>query len=162
MHATNIDMHAILDAMLKKAEEVYKNSEEDYPKTRGKRGFACVKLRYAPNQNRWIAVEDVFGEKSYRNTRTQNGREIEYGANFEGVVQGKIAYCKRTGENSGTSIRDIKEGESFWKGAIFDGADKMALFGYSGFNELDDIVVGEAGREEYLRQVTSCKNNNRS
>lgn len=150
---------AVLKKMLDTAEEIYKTSDENYPKTRGpRRGIAVVSIKMnveSGSENRWLALSDNFGKKCYREPKQLNGRDIDLGCSNEGIIFGKIAYSRRTHKNSGCSASETLEGESFWRGNMFldddPDAPKYITFGFSGFTELDDEKVAKAGREEYHR-----------
>jgi hypothetical protein len=146
----------VLEAMLRKAELVYLCSTENYPDTRGpRRGIAAVSIQVDSDTHphRWLTLSDNFGEVCYRDPKQLNGRDIDLGGSNEGVLFGKIAYSRRTMRNSGCDAREVKEGESFWRGNIFEASDpynpKCVTFGFSGFTELDDEEVAKAGRKAY-------------
>ncbi len=148
-----VDLQKILEAMQEKAETLYATAPANYPATRGRQGLFAIALRDSQHPSRWWSLEETFGDACYKLPTQQNGRAINRGESNIGVLQSKFAYSKRTGNDSGAPIGEVLEGESFWKGAIFDGPEKRALFGFSGFSELDDVVIAQAGREEYVRQM---------
>ena len=136
--------------------EIYQNSPENY-KDRARRGIVAVSVREDPDNypNRWITLSDNFGEVCYREPNELNGRNIDLGGSNEAILFGKMAYCRRTWLNSGCDARDVKAGESFWMGAIFESDfltdTNNVIFGFSGFTELDDVKVAKAGREAYFK-----------
>ena len=141
-------MDKALEAMLAKAEEIYTTSTANYPNTSGpRRGIAVVSVR-RKKTNRWLTLQDNFGKTCYRAPKILNCRPIDLGGSNEGLVFGKIAYCHRTKKDSGCDAREIKEGESFWQGAIWGSTE--VLFAFSGFSELDDVEVAKAGERAYF------------
>ena len=140
-----------LEAMLEKAEQIYHFSPENYPARGDRRGIAVVAVLEDPAgyPYKWLTISDNFGEICHRAPKQQNGRNIDNGGSNEGILFGKIAYSRRTGLDSGCDVRDIKEGESFWKGNIFGNDDKDTTFGFSGFTELEDEEVSKVGRETF-------------
>jgi hypothetical protein len=148
-----IDMDKILDAMEAAAEEIYNNSRENYPATKGRHGQMAVSIRSCHKPDQWQTLERTFGESCYREPKNLNGRQVDQGANYAGIMWGKIVFSRRTGHNSGASSVKVKEGESFWKGNIYKDSDRMATFSFSGFSELDDVKVAQAGRQELKRQM---------
>ena len=94
-----------------------------------------------------MTLQDNFGEVCYRDPKIMNGRNIDLGGSNEGILFGKVAYCHRVHENSGCDAKDVKEGESYWKGAVWR---EDCVFGFSGFPELDDLEIAKVGEQAYF------------
>jgi len=142
-------LRQVLAAMIEKAGEVYETSAENYAVTRGpRRGLAVVTVQDDTDPDVWLSLESRFGGLCWGQPKSQNGRDIDLGVSNDGLAHGKIAYCRRTGNNSGADVRDVRGAESYWQGALFS-EDHKALFAFSGFSETDDVLVAAHGKALY-------------
>jgi hypothetical protein len=139
---------AMLDAMVKKAKEIYAAST-DYQK-HGRRGFFVVELKNAATEGQWDSSCRPFGEVSLK-PGNEGPLIINNGANFEATVRGKVAYSRRTGKNSGTNYYEVRGTESWWYGALVS-ADGKCICAFSGLKGHDDVAIAQAGLDEYGRR----------
>ncbi|MDR1862725.1 MAG: hypothetical protein LBQ67_02270 [Treponema sp.] len=136
-----MNKNAILNAMEKKAKTVYDNNG-DYTAT-GKRGMMVVEIRDGKNPDQWDSACRNFGV-TFRDYQYEDGLVINNGTNFDALAHGKIAFCRRTGKNSGTNYYQVLGCESFWKGAVTSD-DGVCICAFAGFSGLDDAVIAQAG-----------------
>ena len=136
-----MNRNAILNAMEKAAKDVF-NDNVDYIKT-GQRGMMIVQIRDKNNPNQWDSSCRNFGIV-YRDYQFEGELVISNGTNFDALAHGKIAFCRRTGLNSGTNYYQVLGYESFWKGAIISD-DNNCICAFAGFSGNDDSVIAEAG-----------------
>ena len=136
-----MNRNAILNAMEKKANEVFEDNSE-YMRT-GKRGMMVVETRDAKNQDQWDSTCRNFGTV-FRDYQYEDELVISNGTNFDALAHGKVAFCRRTGLNSGTNYYQVLGYESFWKGAIISD-DNNCICAYAGFTGSDDEEIAQAG-----------------
>lgn len=98
--------------------------------------------------------EDAF-RSMFRGPDPLKG-EDDNGANYLGVVMGKIAQCARTGQDS--CMENAIKGESTYRGAVVS-EDGQAIFGFSGGTQDQDVEIVIAGKETYEREIKRLKNN---
>ena len=151
-----MNRNAILNAMEKVAKEIYEDSAE-YRRT-GQRGMMVVQIRDKNNPSQWDSTCRNFGTV-FRDYQYEDELVISNGTNFDALVHGKIAYCRRTGFNSGTNYYQVLGYESYWKGAILS-EDNNCICAYAGFTGNDDAEIARAGiicYESLLRTGKSLK-----
>jgi hypothetical protein len=136
-----MNRNAILNAMEKKAKTIY-DDNGDYIKT-GKRGMMVVEIRDEKNPEQWDSSNRNFGI-TYRDYQYEDELVINNGTNFDALVHGKIAFCRRTGKNSGTNYYQVLGYESFWRGAVTS-EDGICICGFAGFSGQDDEAIALAG-----------------
>ena len=136
-----MNRNAILDAMEKKAKVVFEENE-DYIKT-GKRGMMIVEIRDKKNPDQWDSSCRNFGTV-FRDYQYEGELVISNGTNFDALAHGKVAFCRRTGMNSGTNYYQVLGYESFWQGAVMSD-DTQCICAYAGFSGIDDASIAEAG-----------------
>jgi hypothetical protein len=138
----------ILDAMVKKAEEVYA-ADPDYQK-HGRRGFFVAEIKNDTVEGQWDSSCRPFFQVSLP-PGTEGPLTINNGTNFEATARGKAAYCRRTGKNSGTNYYEVLGTESWWYGALIS-ADGKCICAFSGLKGHDDVAIAQAGLDEYDRR----------
>jgi len=136
-----MNRNAILNAMEKKAKAIYENNG-GYIQA-GKRGMLVVDVRDPKNPEQWDSSCRSFGTV-FRDYSYEGELVINNGTNFDALVHGKIAFCRRTGKNSGTNYYQVLGYESFWKGAILSD-DGNCICAFSGFSGVDDQTIAQAG-----------------
>ena len=136
-----MNRNAILNAMEKKAREVF-DDDPEYEKD-GKRGMMVVEIRDPKNPNQWDSSCRNFGVV-FRDYGYEGELVINNGTNFDALVHGKIAFCRRTNLDSGTNYYQVLGYESFWKGGIISD-DGDCICAYSGFRGEDDQAIARAG-----------------
>ncbi|MDR3247395.1 MAG: hypothetical protein LBT39_01295 [Treponema sp.] len=136
---------AMLDAMVKKAEEIYA-ATPNYHKG-GKRGYFNVEIRNSQAPDQWDASSRPFGRVASE-PATEEDMIINNGGSFETTVRGKVAYTRRTGKNSGANHWEVRGTESWWKGALIS-ADGNCISAFSGLMGYDDIAIAQAGIDVY-------------
>ena len=136
-----MNRNAILNAMEKMAKSIFEGSNE-YIKT-GKRGMMVVQIRDAKNSDQWDSSCRNFGTV-FRDYQYEGELVISNGTNFDALAHGKVAFCRRTGKNSGTNYYQVLGYESFWKGAILS-EDNNCICAFAGFTASDDELIAEAG-----------------
>jgi hypothetical protein len=136
-----MDRNGILNAMEKTAKAIFSGSD-DYAAD-GKRGVMVVQIRDEKNKDQWDSSLRCFGT-TYRDYNYEDDLVINNGVNFDALVHGKIAFSRRTGNNSGTNYYQVLGYESFWKGAITSG-DGLCICAFAGFSGQDDQAIAEAG-----------------
>ena len=136
-----MNRNAILNAMEKKAKLIFEDNIE-YRKT-GKRGMMIVQIRDSGNPDQWDSSCRNFGTV-FRDYQYEDELVISNGTNFDALAHGKVAFCRRTGLNSGTNYYQVLGYESFWKGAIISD-DNNCICAYAGFTGIDDAAIAEAG-----------------
>jgi len=136
-----MNRNAILNAMEKMAKSIYEDSY-DYQKT-GKRGMLIVQIRDKKNPEQWDSSCRNFGTV-FRDYQYEGELVISNGTNFDALAHGKVAFCRRTGKNSGTNYYQVLGYESFWKGAIISD-DTNCICAYAGFSGADDELIAQAG-----------------
>ena len=136
-----MNRNAILNAMEKAAKTIFEDSN-DYLKT-GKRGMMIVQIRDAKNPDQWDSSCRNFGTV-FRDYQYEGELVISNGTNFDALAHGKVAFCRRTGKNSGTNYYQVLGYESFWPGAVFSD-DNNCICAFAGFAAKDDAVIAEAG-----------------
>ncbi|MDR0312522.1 MAG: hypothetical protein LBI14_02900 [Treponema sp.] len=136
-----MNRNAILNAMEKTAKSVFEDNKE-YIKT-GKRGMMVVEIQDEKNPEQWDSSCRSFGIV-YRDYQYEGELVISNGTNFDALARGKVAFCRRTGKNSGTNYYQVLGYESFWKGAVISD-DGKCICSYSGFQGDDDEIIARAG-----------------
>ena len=136
-----MNRNAILNAMEKKAKSIFEENAE-YIRT-GKRGMMVVQIRDAGNPEQWDSSCRSFGTV-FRDYQYEGELVISNGTNFDALAHGKVAFCRRTGKNSGTNYYQVLGYESFWRGAIMSD-DNNCICAYSGFMGVDDEAIAQAG-----------------
>ena len=136
-----MNRNAILNAMEKKAKEIFEDNP-DYIKD-GKRGMMVVDIRDPRNPDQWDSSCRNFGTV-FRDYQYENELVISNGTNFDALVHGKVAFCRRTNLNSGTNYYQVLGYESFWKGAIISD-DGDCICAFSGLMGVDDQEIAQAG-----------------
>ena len=109
----------------------------------GKRGMMVVDVRDPKNSDQWDSSCRGFGTV-FRDYGFEGELVINNGQNFDALAHGKVAFCRRTGLNSGTNYYQVLGYESFWKGAIISD-DGNCVCAFAGFSGLDDEVIAQAG-----------------
>ena len=136
-----MNRNAILNAMEKRAKAVFE-SNDDYIRT-GKRGMMVVEIRDPKNPEQWDSSCRNFGTV-FRDYQYEGELVISNGTNFDALVHGKIAFCRRTNLNSGTNYYQVLGYESFWKGGIISD-DGNCICAFAGFMGMDDQEIAQAG-----------------
>jgi hypothetical protein len=136
-----MNRNAILNAMEKKAKTVY-DGNGDYVGS-GKRGMMVVEIRDAKNPDQWDSSCRNFGV-SFRDYQYEEELVINNGTNFDALARGKVAFCRRTGKNSGTNYYQVLGYESFWRGAVTS-EDGVCICAFAGFSGRDDESIAQAG-----------------
>jgi hypothetical protein len=136
-----MNRNAILNAMEKKAKTIY-DDNDDYIKT-GKRGMLVVEIRDEKNPEQWDSSSRSFGAV-FRDYQYEDELVISNGTNFDALAHGKIAFCRRTGKNSGTNYYQVLGWESFWRGAVTSD-DGVCICSFAGFSGHDDEAIARAG-----------------
>jgi hypothetical protein len=136
-----MNTNAILNAMEKKAKTIYDNNGEYAGK--GKRGMMVVDIRDGQNPDQWDSACRNFGV-TFRDYQYEDELVISNGTNFDALAHGKVAFCRRTGKNSGTNYYQVLGYESFWKGAVTSG-DGGCICAFAGFSGADDEAIAGAG-----------------
>jgi len=136
-----MNRNAILNAMEKKTKSIF-DSDDGY-KENGKRGMMIVSIRDKNNPEQWDSSCRSFGTV-FRDYTFEGDLVINNGTNFDALAHGKIAFCRRTGKNSGTNYYQVLGYESYWKGAITSD-DGNCICAFSGFSGIDDEVIANAG-----------------
>jgi len=136
-----MNRNAILNAMEKKTKAIY-DSDVDY-KQKGKRGMMVVSVRDKKNSEQWDSSCRSFGTV-FRDYTFEGDLVINNGTNFDALAHGKVAFCRRTGKNSGTNYYQVLGHESFWKGAIISD-DGDCICAFAGFSGEDDEEIAQAG-----------------
>lgn len=77
----------------------------------------------------------------------RDSRHGDTGTNYWGIANGKLAYMMSTFEDSGSGSRDLKNGESGYKGGLYRKVGDIHVFTvYSGApTEMVDVVIAGAG-----------------
>ncbi|MCL2479019.1 MAG: hypothetical protein FWF22_05930 [Treponema sp.] len=136
-----MNRNAILNAMEKVAIDIFEDNI-DYKRT-GKRGMLIVQIRDSKNPEQWDSSCRSFGTV-YRDYQYEDELVISNGTNFDALAHGKVAFCRRTGLNSGTNYYQVLGYESFWKGAIMSD-DNNCTCSFAGLSGIDDAEIAEAG-----------------
>jgi len=136
-----MNRNAILNAMEKKAKTIFDNSVE-YRRD-GKRGMMVVEIRDPKKPEQWDSSSRNFGVV-FRDYTFEDDLVINNGTNFDALAHGKVAFCRRTGKNSGTNYYQVLGYESFWKGAVISD-DGNCICAFAGFMALDDEEIANAG-----------------
>ena len=136
-----MNRNAILNAMEKKAKVVF-DDNDGYIRA-GKRGMLIVDIRDPKNPDQWDSSCRNFGA-TFRDYGFEGELVVNNGQNFDALAHGKIAFCRRTGLNSGTNYYQVLGYESFWKGAITSD-DGNCICSFAGFSGEDDEVIAKAG-----------------
>ena len=136
-----MNRNAILNAMEKKAAKVF-DGNDGYIQA-GKRGMMVVDVRDSKNPDQWDSSCRSFGTV-FRDYQYENELVVSNGTNFDALVHGKVAFCRRTNLNSGTNYYQVLGYESFWKGAIISD-DGNCICAFAGFSGEDDQVIAQAG-----------------
>ena len=136
-----MNRNAILNAMEKAAKTTFDRSPEY--KSAGKRGTIVVHIRDKKNPEQWDASSRSFGEV-FRFYQYDGELVISNGTNFEALANGKVAYCKRTGQNSGINYYQVLGYESFWPGAVIS-EDTNCICAFAGLSADDDVHIAKAG-----------------
>jgi len=127
--------------MEKKAKAIFDDSS-NYIQA-GKRGMLVVEIKDNKNPDQWDSSCRSFGTV-FRDYTFEGELVINNGQNFDALAHGKVAFCRRTGLNSGTNYYQVLGYESFWKGAILSD-DGNCICAFAGFSGLDDEVIAQAG-----------------
>jgi hypothetical protein len=135
----------ILDAMVKKAEEIYAASAE-YQKG-GRRGYFTADIKNSAVPGQWDSASRPFG-MVVMEPGSEGELIINNGTNFEATVRGKVAYSRRTGKSSGANYWEVRGTESWWKGAVVS-KDGKCICGFSGLKGFEDVAIAEAGIAVY-------------
>ena len=136
-----MNRNAILNAMEKKAKVIFEDN--DVYIRDGKRGMMVVETRDPKNPDQWDSSCRSFGTV-FRDYGYEGELVINNGTNFDALVHGKVAFCRRTAKNSGTNYYQVLGYESFWKGAIISD-DGNCICAFAGFTGEDDEVIAKAG-----------------
>ncbi|AEF80143.1 hypothetical protein [Leadbettera azotonutricia] len=136
-----MNRNAIINAMEKKAKTILENSAE-YMKD-GRRGMMVVEIRDDKNPEQWDSTCRSFGVVS-RDYGYEGELVVNNGVNFDGLAHEKIAFCRRTGKNSGTNYYQVLGNESWWLGAIISD-DGNCICSFSGLMGIDDQAIAQAG-----------------
>jgi hypothetical protein len=136
-----MNRNAILNAMEKMAKAVLESSSE--LKKAGKHGMMVVEIRDKENPEQWDSSCRSFGIV-YRDYQYESELVINNGTSFDALAHGKVAFCRRTGKNSGTNYYQVLGYESFWKGAIISDDDNC-ICSFSGFDCEEDELIAQAG-----------------
>jgi hypothetical protein len=136
-----MNRNTILDAMEKKAKEVYEGSPE-YVQN-GKRGMLVVEIKDPEIPGQWDSTSRGFGIV-FRDYTFDGELVINNGTNFDALAHGKIAFSRRKGLDSGTNYYQVLGYESFLKGSIISD-DGKCICAFAGFSQDDDKTIAEAG-----------------
>ena len=136
-----MNRNAILNAMEKRARAIF-DDDPKYIKD-GKRGMMVVEIRDPKNPDQWDSTCRNFGTV-FRDYGFEGELVINNGTNFDALVRGKVAFCRRTGLNSGTNYYQVLGYESYWKGGVISD-DGNCICAYSGFMGVDDEEIAQAG-----------------
>jgi len=136
-----MNRNAILNAMEKKAKAIFED-DSGY-KRDGKRGMMVVDIRDPKKPEQWDSSCRSFGTV-FRDYTFEGDLVINNGQNFDALAHGKVAFCRRTGKDSGTNYYQVLGYESFWKGAIIS-EDGNCICAFAGFSALDDREIAKAG-----------------
>jgi len=136
-----MNRNAILNAMEKKARAIF-DSDAGYIRN-GKRGMLIAEIRDPKNPEQWDSSCRNFGTV-FRDYTFEGELVINNGTNFDALAHGKVAFCRRTGNNSGTNYYQVLGYESFWKGAIISN-DGNCICAFAGFSGEDDEEIAQAG-----------------
>jgi hypothetical protein len=109
----------------------------------GKRGMMVVEIRDPKNPEQWDSSCRSFGTV-YRDYGFEGELVINNGTNFDALARGKVAFCRRTGLDSGTNYYQVLGYESYWKGGIISN-DGNCICAYAGFSAQDDWAIAQAG-----------------
>ena len=140
-----MNRNAILNAMEKKAKGIYENDPE-YRET-GKRGMMIAEVRDEKNPEQWHSSCRSYGAV-FRDYSFEEDLVINNGTNFDALAHGKVAFCRRTGKNSGTNYYQVLGYESFWRGAVISD-DGNCICAFAGFSGQDDEDIANAGVKCY-------------
>ena len=138
---TPMNRNAILNAMEKKAKTIY-DHDSGYRQA-GKRGMMVVDIRDNKNPEQWDSSCRGFGTV-FRDYTFEGELVINNGTNFDALAHGKVAFCRRTGKNSGTNYYQVLGYESFWYGAVISN-DGNCICAFAGFSGPDDEEIAQAG-----------------
>ena len=136
-----MNRNAILNAMEKKAKAIF-DDDGGYIRD-GKRGMLVVEIRDPKKPEQWDSSCRSFGTV-FRDYGYEGEQVINNGTNFDALVRGKVAFCRRTGKDSGTNYYQVLGYESFWKGAILSN-DGNCICAFAGLSGEDDHVIAKAG-----------------
>ena len=136
-----MNRNAILNAMEKKAKAIFENNG-GYIQA-GKRGMIIVEIKDPKNPDQWDSSCRSFGTV-FRDYGYEGELVINNGQNFDALAHGKVAFCRRTGKDSGTNYYQVLGYESFWKGAILSD-DGNCISAFAGFSGEDDQIIAKAG-----------------
>jgi hypothetical protein len=136
-----MNRNAILNAMEKTAIGIFEDNNS-YVRD-GKRGMMVVEIRDPKNPEQWDSSCRSFGTV-YRDYGFEGELVINNGTNFDALARGKVAFCRRTGLDSGTNYYQVLGYESYWKGGIISD-DGNCICAYSGFSGQDDSAIAQAG-----------------
>jgi len=140
-----MNRNAILNAMEKKTKAIF--DDDDGYKANGKRGMMVVSIRDQKNPEQWDSSCRSFGTV-FRDYTFEGDLVINNGTNFDALAHGKVAFCRRTGKNSGTNYYQVLGYESYWKGAITSD-DGNCICAFSGLSGVDDEEIAQAGIKCY-------------
>jgi len=140
-----MDLNKIMNAMEAKAQEIF-DANEQYQKD-GKRGVFTAQVKSSTYPGRWEVMTQAFGVASTP-PEVQDGKIVFYGVSFDGVVQGKVAYSRRTGQDSGVEEGTVAMCESHWPGAVVS-RDGNCICAFSGVAGEDDVLIAQAGIAVY-------------
>ena len=140
-----MNRNAILNAMEKAAKSIFDKSSEY--KEKGKRGMITVHIRDKKNPEQWDSSSRSFGTV-FRFYQYEGELVVNNGTNFEALVHGKVAFCKRTEQDSGTNYYQVLGYESFWPGAVMS-EDKNCICAFAGLSGDDDALIAKAGIKCY-------------
>ena len=140
-----MDLNKIIDAMEAKATEIFNNTVQY--QEQGKRGMLLAQVKSAKHPERWETVMQAFGAVATP-PEVQDGKQVFSGISFDGVVNGKAAYTRRTGKNSGAPENEVRMLESYWEGAVIS-KDGNCICAFSGVAGTDDVLIAEAGIAVY-------------
>jgi len=140
-----MNRNAILNAMEKKARDIF-DDNPDYIKA-GKRGMMVVEIRDPKISNQWDSSCRNFGTV-FRDYGYEGELVVNNGQNFDALVHGKIAFCRRTNKDSGTNYYQVLGYESYWKGAIISD-DGDCICAFAGFMGVDDAEIARSGIKCY-------------
>ena len=127
--------------MEKKAKAVFEN-DGSYARD-GKRGMMIVEIRDPEIANQWDSSCRNFGTV-FRDYSYQGELVINNGTNFDALAHGKVAYSRRTGNDSGTNYYQVLGYESFFPGSVVS-ADGNCICAFAGFSGDDDRIIAKAG-----------------
>jgi len=113
----------------------------------GKRGMMIAEVRDLKNPDQWHSSSRSFGAV-FRDYTFEGDLVINNGTNFDALAHGKVAFCRRTGKDSGTNYYQVLGYESFWHGAVIS-ADGDCICAFAGFSGEDDQSIAKAGIKCY-------------